>query len=99
MKHQCHFHPSDAALREVAQISKLIGDLDRIAQILDCDIATAEERAGVSNPIDGNYPVLARTQAARRENIKRTIVALEKRLSNRPDQVELVHLMRMSNNT
>ena len=99
MKHQRHFDPSDAALREVAQISKLIGDLDRIARILDCDIATAEERAGVSNPLDGNYPVLARTQTARRENIKRTVVALEKRLFGRPGEVELVRLMRLSNNT
>jgi hypothetical protein len=99
MKHQRHFDPSDAALREVARTSELIGDLDRIAQILDCDIAAEEERAGVSNPLDGNYPFLARTQAARRENIKRTIAALRKRLASRPDEVELVRYMRIADNT
>ena len=33
------------------------------------------------------------------KNIKRTVVALEKRLFGRPGEVELVRLMRLSNNT
>ena len=92
MKHQRHFDPSDAALREVWQISALIGDLERVVRILDCDITTEEERAGVSSPSNRSYPVVARALATRRENLKRTIAALEKRLASRPGEVELVHL-------
>ncbi len=100
MKHQGHFRrASDVALREVARISALISDLDRVVRILDCDIATEEERAGVSDPFKGAYPFLARTQAARRENLKRTITALEIRLTGRPDESDLVRLIRTANNT
>jgi hypothetical protein len=99
MKHQRHFDPTDVALRDVEQISGLIGDLDRVVRILDCDIATEEERAGVSDPFNGAYPVLARSLTARRENLKRTMAALERRLASRPDEVELVRHMRTANNT
>ena len=99
MKHQRHFDAIDVALRDVAQISALIDDVDRVVRILDCDIATEEERAGVSDPFNGAYPVLARSLAARRENLKRTIAALERRLASRPDEVELVGYLRTANNT
>jgi hypothetical protein len=82
MKHQRDFRSvSDVALREVARISALISDLDRVVRILDSDIATEEERVQLSDPFDPNYPVLARTLTARRDNLKDTIGALEKRLA------------------
>jgi hypothetical protein len=99
MKHQRHFDPSDVALREVAQISAMISDLDRVVRILDSHIATEEERAGVSDPFNGAYPVLARSLTARRGNLKRTIAALEERLASRPDEVELARPIRQTNNT
>jgi hypothetical protein len=99
MKHQRHFDPSDVALREVTQISALIGNLDRIVQLLDCDIATEEERARVSNPLEGAYPVLARTLAARRDNLKRSIAVLEKRRASHPEEVEMVKLIALADNT
>ena len=84
MKHQHHFErASNVALREVARISELISDLDRVVRILDCDIDNEEERARVSDPFDAAYPILARTLAARRDNLKDTIAALERRLSLR----------------
>jgi hypothetical protein len=43
---------------------------DRIVHILDCDIATEEDRARVSDHSDAAYPMLARTLAARRKNLK-----------------------------
>jgi hypothetical protein len=67
MKHQRHFDPTDVALRDVEQISGLIDDLDRVVRILDCDIATEEERAGVSDPFNGAYPrLLPRTDRSPR---------------------------------
>ena len=88
MKHQRHFDTHEAAQREAVQIRKMIGDLDRSVQLLRCDIATEEERTGISDPSDAAYPILARVLAARRDNLRDTIIALEKRLSTL-DQVEL----------
>ena len=90
MKHQHHFESgNDVALREVARISTLISDLDRVVRILDSDIATEEELARVSDRFDAAYPILARTLAGRRDNLKDTITVLEQRLS-KLDQAELV---------
>jgi hypothetical protein len=54
----------------------------RLVRILDCDIATEEERAQVSDRSDAAYPILAGVRAARRDNLRDTIAALEKRLAN-----------------
>jgi septation ring formation regulator EzrA len=92
MKHQRHFErTSDVASREADQIRTLIANLERTVQILDCDIATEEECAGVSDRTDAAYPILARTLAARRDNLKATAAALEKRVSGlQANQTELV---------
>jgi septation ring formation regulator EzrA len=90
MKHQRHFErASNVTSREAAQISKMISDLDRLVRILDCDIATEEERARVSDRSDAAYPILARVLAARRDNLRGTIAALEKRLANLSAETEL----------
>jgi len=85
MKHQYHFgSPNRAAPQQTALVSALIRDLDRVVRILEIDIATEEERAGVSDPFNAGYPTLARTMAARRNNLKETIGALERRLFGAP---------------
>jgi hypothetical protein len=58
--------------RGVARIGAFIGDLDRRAQLLDHDVAAEAERAQVFDPFDAAYTVLARTWAARRDNLKAT---------------------------
>jgi hypothetical protein len=81
-KHQHHFgNGKIIALRETSRIGALIGDLDRLAQLLDYDIAAEEERAQVLTPTDAAYPVLARTLAARRDNLRATIAVLERRFT------------------
>jgi hypothetical protein len=45
------------------------------------DIATEEERARISDRSNSAYPILARTLAARRDNLRDTIAALEQRLT------------------
>jgi hypothetical protein len=89
MKHQRHFDTSEAAQREAVLIRKMIGDIDRVVQLLNCDIATEEERVGVSDRSDAAYPMLARTLAARRDNLRDTVTALKERLS-KLDRAELV---------
>jgi hypothetical protein len=81
MKHQRHFDTREAAQLEAVQIWKMIVDLDRAVQLLDCDIATEEERTGTSDRCGAGYPILARMLATRRDNLKDTISALEQRLS------------------
>jgi septation ring formation regulator EzrA len=93
MKHQHHFgSATDVALRDVARISALISDIDRHVRILDRDIAAEEKRASMSNRRDAAYPILARTLAARRDNLKDTISALEKRLAGLQDRTGQVPL-------
>jgi hypothetical protein len=56
MKHQRHFESANGlALREAVQTRILIADLDRIVQIINCDIAAEEEQARVSDRSDAAY--------------------------------------------
>jgi hypothetical protein len=72
---------NENALREAPQIRTLISDLDRIVQILNCGIATEEERVRVFDRSDVTYPLLAITLAARRDNLRDTIAVFEQRLA------------------
>jgi flagellar protein FliJ len=88
MKFQYQFgKPSYAAVREEARVSALISDLDRVARILENDIATEEQRAGVSDPLNAAYPSLARMMTSRRNNLIETIGALERRLSSKQSKL------------
>jgi hypothetical protein len=69
-----------AALRQVAVIQDLIGDLERIVQILNIDISTEEERVGIFDRSEPAYPILARTLTVRRNNLNVTIAFLAQRL-------------------
>lgn len=60
---------SESELREAAQISTLTSDLDRFVQFVNLDVVTEEEHAGVFERSDVAYPLLARTLAARRDNL------------------------------
>jgi hypothetical protein len=86
MNHPRHFDTRPASQREAARIWKMFGELDRTVRLLDCDITTEEERARISDRSASAYPILARMLGARRDNLKDTITALERRLS---DQAEL----------
>ena len=59
-------------------------DLDRTIQVVGCDIATEEQRAGIFDPVDAKYPGLAGALATRRDNLKVTIAALAQRLATTP---------------
>jgi hypothetical protein len=81
MRKQRHFGTANAiADREAGVITAMMDDLRRIVEILDCDVATEEVRARVFDKSDALYPILARTLAARRDNLKLTVAALGQRL-------------------
>jgi hypothetical protein len=70
----------ETALRQAAVIQDLIGDMERTVQILNIDISTEEERAGVFDRSEPAYPILARTLTVRRNNLNVTIAFLAQRL-------------------
>ena len=69
-------HPSVQTL----QTRRLIGDIRRVVDILNVDIAQEESLTGVSDPKLPEYSMVARALAARRENLESTLAALEARL-------------------
>ena len=79
MKHMRHFGRATPA-REL-QTRALIADISRVVQILDGDIAPEEEKAQIFERSQGEYPMLARTLAARRDNLIGTIALLKERPS------------------
>jgi hypothetical protein len=82
MKQRVHRGSKTQSAQEAALITTMISDLDRIVQLLDCDIAFEEERSRVSDRCDPAYPILARTLSVRRDNLKITIGTLKKRLAS-----------------
>lgn len=81
MRMQRHFEITNViAHRETTVITAMMDDLRRTVEILDCDVATEEERVRVFDKSDPHYPILARTLAARRDNLKLTVAALGQRL-------------------
>jgi hypothetical protein len=80
MKHQGHFRHVDP-LREAMQTRGLIADISRIIDILNVDIASEEEAAGVTDLARPEYPVLARALRARRDNLLATVFKLREQLT------------------
>ncbi len=62
------------------QLERLISDLSRRVQLLDADIQEEERRAYVFDPAQPDYPILALTLRARRDNLLASITTLETRL-------------------
>jgi Zn-dependent M32 family carboxypeptidase len=87
MKNECHYDTSET---ERVQIRKVIADLGRTVQLLGYDIAAEEERTGISDRSEAAYSLLAKMLATRRDNLRDTISALERRLSKFSDRTELV---------
>jgi hypothetical protein len=83
MKQQRHFGSATPA-RDALQTKELIADINRVVQILDSDIAAEEEQVSIFDRSRVDYPILARTLVARRDNLLGTIAALEQRLVNLP---------------
>ena len=80
-------HPSEAASRSrngrrrVAQIESMIADFSRMAADLDREIATEEQRSGITDPTHFAYPTYARAAVVRRDNLKRSADELKGQLA------------------
>jgi hypothetical protein len=89
MEHQRDFKSASKFVsREVAQISGLMSDLERIVGIIDLDIAAQEEDARMFDSSKAAYPITARMLRVRRDNLANTIASLERRLAGLLQQPE-----------
>src|SRR5260370_35770025 len=70
----------DERRRRVAQIEAMIADFTRMSVDLDREIATEEQRAGISDPSHFAYPTYARAAVVRRDNLQRSAGELKKQL-------------------
>lgn len=71
----------DEKRRRVAQIEAMIADFARMAADLDREIATEEQRAGISDPAHFAYPTYAKAAAQRRDNLTRSANDLHDQLN------------------
>lgn len=62
----------DDARRRLAQIDTMIAEFERMAGELDRDIATEEERTGLTDPRHFAYSPLALAARTRRDNLHRS---------------------------
>jgi flagellar export protein FliJ len=60
----------DERRRRVAQIESMIADFARMVVDLDREIASEEQRSGISDPSHYAYPTFARAAVARRDNLR-----------------------------
>jgi len=66
--------------RRVLQIETMIGEFSRMANDLEREIATEEQRAGITDLSHFAYPTYARAARARRENLLRSADELKGQL-------------------
>ena len=70
----------DERRRRVGQIEFMIADFTRMAVDLDREIATEEQRSGISDPTHFAYPTYARAAVVRRDNLKRSTEELKEQM-------------------
>ena len=66
--------------RTTMKLHALIADLRRGVQLLEWDLYEEEKRTGIFSVSDAAYPILARDQRARRNNLLVTITMLQRQL-------------------
>jgi flagellar protein FliJ len=62
----------DEKRRRVSQIEMMVAEFDRMSAELDREIATEEQKAGISDTSHFAYPTYARAAAQRRDNLRRS---------------------------
>jgi flagellar FliJ protein len=72
----------DEKRRRVAQIEMMIAEFDRMAADLDREIATEEQKAGISDPAHFAYPTYARAAGQRRDNLRQSAQNLQAQLDD-----------------
>ena len=66
--------------RRVVQIEAMVAEFSRMSGELDREIASEEQRSGISDPSHFAYPTYARSARARRDNLTQSAVELRQQL-------------------
>src|SRR5919205_1530785 len=72
----------DERRRRVAQIEMMIAEFDRMAAELNREIASEEQKAGISDPAHFAYPTYAKAAMQRRDNLRRSADELRGQLDD-----------------
>jgi|SRR6476620_4460975 flagellar export protein FliJ len=78
----------DEKRRRVAQIEMMIADFGRMASDLEREIATEEQRAGITDKAHFAYPTYARAAMQRKENLLRSAEELKGQLEDARRELE-----------
>ncbi|MCC5977721.1 MAG: flagellar export protein FliJ [Salinarimonas sp.] len=72
----------DEKRRRVAQIEMMIADFERMAGDLEAEIASEEQKAGITDTAHFAYPTYAKAAAQRRENLLQSAANLKGELDD-----------------
>jgi flagellar export protein FliJ len=72
----------DEKRRRVAQIEGMIAEFERMANDLEREIKSEQDRAGIHDPAHFAYPTYAKATMVRRENLKRSADELRGQLDD-----------------
>lgn len=77
----------DEKRRQVASIEMMIADMDRMANELQAQVVSEEQKAGISDIGHFAYPTFAKAARTRAENIEASIIELREKLEPAQDEL------------
>ncbi len=77
----------DDKRRQLAQIESMIAEFNRMADELDDQIRTEQERVGITDVTHFAYPTFAKAAATRRDNLKNSALELDEQLERARDEL------------
>lgn len=77
----------DEKRRQLAQIESMISEFNRMADELDEQIRTEQERSGITDVTHFAYPTFAKAAADRRDNLRNSAHELDDQLQRAQDEL------------
>ena len=77
----------DEKRRQLAQIESMIAEFNRMADDLDVQITSEQERVGITDVTHFAYPTFAKAAADRRDNLRNSALELDDQLQRAQDEL------------
>jgi len=77
----------DDKRRQLAQIESMIAEFNRMADELDDQIKSEQERVGITDVAHFAYPTFAKAAATRRDNLRNSASELDEQLQRAQDEL------------
>jgi len=77
----------DDKRRQLAQIESMIAEFNRMADELDDQIKSEQERVGITDVSHFAYPTFAKAAATRRDNLRNSASELDEQLQRAQDEL------------